>query len=89
VCSGSEAGSSLRLIDSCITQHKAQGPSRTCNASKEEAGILVVCEADGVHCVDTNIRKVDIRLPGKGSSKLPCCEASPLNHHGDKVDPEQ
>jgi len=26
----------LRLIDSCITQVKAQGPSRTCNESKEE-----------------------------------------------------
>jgi len=25
----------LRLIDSCITQLKAQGPSRTCNESKE------------------------------------------------------
>jgi len=35
VC-GSEAGSYLRLIDSCITQLKAQGPSRTCNESKEE-----------------------------------------------------
>ena len=32
----SEAGSYLRLIDSCITQLKAQGPSRTCNESKEE-----------------------------------------------------
>ena len=31
-----EAGSYLRLIDSCITQLKAQGPSRTCNGSKEE-----------------------------------------------------
>ena len=31
-----EAGSYLRLIDSCITQRKAQGPSRTCVASKEE-----------------------------------------------------
>ena len=29
-------GSYLRLIDSCITQRKAQGPSRTCNESKEE-----------------------------------------------------
>jgi len=29
-------GSYLRLIDSCITQLKAQGPSRTCNESKEE-----------------------------------------------------
>ena len=38
-CSGvvvTEAGSYLRLIDSCITQLKAQGPSRTCNESKEK-----------------------------------------------------
>ena len=26
----------MRPIDSCITQPKAQGPSRTCNESKEE-----------------------------------------------------
>ena len=31
-----EAGSYLRLIDSCITQLKAQGPSRTCNERKGE-----------------------------------------------------
>jgi len=31
-----EAGSYLRLIHSCITQLKAQGPFRTCNESKEE-----------------------------------------------------
>jgi len=31
-----EAGSYLRFIDSCITQLKAQGPSGTCNESKEE-----------------------------------------------------
>ena len=37
MCSGSEAGSYLRLIDSCITQLKAQGPSRTCTASKRRA----------------------------------------------------
>ena len=30
------AGPYLRLIDSCITLLKAQGPSRTCNESKEE-----------------------------------------------------
>ena len=30
------ASSYLRLIDSCITQLKAQGPSRTCTESKEE-----------------------------------------------------
>ena len=29
-------GSYVRLIDSRITQLKAQGPSRTCNKSKEE-----------------------------------------------------
>jgi len=26
----------LKLIDSCITQLKAQGPARNCNESKEE-----------------------------------------------------
>ena len=31
-----EAGSYSRLIDFFITQLKAQGPSRTCNESKEE-----------------------------------------------------
>ena len=36
VCSGSESDLYLRLIDSCITQLKAHGPSRTCNESKEE-----------------------------------------------------
>ena len=35
-CSGSETVAYLRLIDSCITQLKAEGPSRTCNESKEE-----------------------------------------------------
>ena len=36
MCCGTEAGSYLRLIDSCITQRKAEGPARTCNESKEE-----------------------------------------------------
>ena len=36
MCCGTEAGSYLRLIDSCITQLKAQGPSRTCTESQEE-----------------------------------------------------
>ena len=39
-CGGSEAGPYLRFIDSCITQLKAQGPSRTCNESKEECAWL-------------------------------------------------
>ena len=36
IWAGNEAGSYLRLIDSCITQLEAQGPSRTCDESKEE-----------------------------------------------------
>ena len=36
MCSGSQAGSYLRLIDSCITQLEVQGPSRTCIESQEE-----------------------------------------------------
>ena len=36
MCCGTETGSYLRLIDFCITQLKAQGPSRTCNESKED-----------------------------------------------------
>ena len=35
MCCGEEEGSYCRLLDSCITQLKAQGPSRTCNESKE------------------------------------------------------
>jgi hypothetical protein len=38
MCNGTEAGSHLRRIDSCITQFQAQGLSRTCNESKEEGG---------------------------------------------------
>jgi len=36
MCCDTEAGSYLRPIDSCITQLKDHGPSRTCNESKEE-----------------------------------------------------
>ena len=43
VCVSSEAGSYPRLIDCCITQLKAQGPSRTCNESKEEEEEEEVC----------------------------------------------
>ena len=53
-CSGSEAGSYLRLIDSCATQLKTQGLSRTCNESKEE-------EASGTACPT---RLVDRHLGG-------------------------
>jgi hypothetical protein len=42
MCSASEEGSYLRLIDSCITPLKVQGPSRICNESKEEEEITCV-----------------------------------------------
>ena len=40
LCSGSEAGSYLRLVDSCITQRKAQEHSWTCNESNEEEKVF-------------------------------------------------
>ena len=36
MCSDSQAGSYLRLTDSCITQIKDEGLSRACNESKEK-----------------------------------------------------
>ena len=61
MCSGTEAGSHLRVIDSCITQLKAQGPSRTCNQSKEEeyevegAGLRLTILAAGERLADMPI----------------------------------
>jgi len=43
-----EAGWYLRLTDSCITQIKAQGPSRTCNESKEEEKKKSECHVENV-----------------------------------------
>ena len=40
MCSGSEAGLYLRPIDSCITQLKAQKPSRSCNESNKTEEVL-------------------------------------------------
>ena len=39
----------LRLIDSCITQLKAQGPSRTCTESKGEVPESKAHDRDRVH----------------------------------------
>jgi len=45
-----EAGSYLRLIDSCITQLKAQGPSMTCNTNeKEEEDLLEDVAEEKMH----------------------------------------
>ena len=47
-CSGSEAGLYLRFIDTCITQLQAEGPSRTCNESKEEEEEMHPSESDPI-----------------------------------------
>ena len=58
-------GSYLRLIDSCITQLKAQGPSRTCNECKEEerrVGPARALEAAAVSPVHPSFRALSGRL---------------------------
>ena len=67
MCSGSEEGSYLRLIDVCITQHTAQGPSKTCNASKEEEG---ASGRGGVHC-GRRMRLCSLRLPTSSRPAAP------------------
>jgi len=66
-----EAGSYLRLIDSCITQLTAQGPFRTCNESKAEE------EEPSHHSCKAAFSKREF--------KLPWLEAGPTNHFDDKV----
>ena len=85
-----EAGSHLRLIDSCITQLKAQGPSRTCNESKEEE------EEEGLGCMVyrglLGVQTVP-RLPPRPRARLleafRFSEAGPPNHLDDKADSDQ
>jgi len=51
MCCDTEAGSYLRLIDSCVIQLEAQGLSRTCNESKEEEEASWLWrETDGRRC---------------------------------------
>ena len=71
---GTDADSYLRLIDSCITQRKAQGPFRTCNESKEECVCAGRLRASSQSCTQ---------------GTLPWREAGPPNHHDDKVDSDQ
>ena len=47
MCSGPQAGSYVRRIDSFVTQLKAQGPFRTCNESKEEEEVLSAANTPG------------------------------------------
>ena len=69
---GTEVGSFLRLIDSCITHLKDQGPSRTCNESKEEEEDLAgECVCAG------HARHVDA-LPDARTCHAVRCESGPL-----------
>jgi len=58
-----EAGSYLRLIDSCITQLTAQGPSRTCNESKEEDEEQVIVTRTG-YCYSREERHLPCQALG-------------------------
>jgi len=57
----------LRRIDSCITQLKAQGPSRTCNESKEEEDLTWSQRMSGpTSCVfsPSQMRRTDAKVVG-------------------------
>jgi len=69
-----EAGSYSRLIDSCITQLKAQGPSRTCNESKE------ALPGHGVRPQLARPRSSEARSEREGAM---CC--SPLRHFTQQI----
>ena len=71
MCSGSETGSYLRLIGSCITQLKAQGPARTCNESKEEeeAGLLCIRQ-------DGRVRLWRVRAAGPSQERIAADKAN-------------
>ena len=63
MCCGNEEGSDLKLVDSCITQLKAQGYSRTCNErKKEEEGKESTDVAEGAGGDDENFRCPDCCL---------------------------
>ena len=75
------AGSYLRLIDSCITQLKDQGPARTCNESKEgekkwglsRYGLCCSCEeVKDAGTVTSCLRRIDssiTQLKDQGPSR--------------------
>jgi len=62
-----EAGSYLRPKDSFITQLKAQGPSRTCNESKEEEERKVTC---GLKSPATAVARRCIASSRPGESRI-------------------
>ena len=62
---GTEAGSYLRRMGSCITQLKAQGPSRTCNENKEEDLVGARMRTSG-----SRVERSALALPGFAPAQL-------------------
>ena len=60
------AFSAARLIDSCITQLKAQGPSRTCNESKEEEKNITLGRSFDCNMTPSFCARSWSRVPGSG-----------------------
>jgi len=78
MCSGSEAGSYLRLIDSCITQLKAQGSSRTSSlisSTRAESvricGIKPPCSGSCFVLTLAGIRRLVVHIKEIGKVDLP------------------
>ena len=74
-------GAYLSLTDSCITHLKAQGPSRTCNESKEEkhgphcgaghgtAGLAAWCAGRSARAFPENLRCPSVSSPRKPATR--------------------
>ena len=78
------------LIDSCITQLKAQGPSRTCNESKEEEEQV----SDGGEGASERRRKREGEREGedkhgalRSQPSPPNSDDGPLEHATDLISP--
>ena len=68
----------MRLIDSCITQQQAQGPSKNCTESREEATRRRVCRVSKVgfirvgrigsmvQCLMFVVVDLGLRIEGRG-----------------------
>ena len=78
MCCGTETGSYLRLIDSRITQLKAQGPSRTCNQSKEED----MCQWGFYTCMRQGVLLLDVGGGGRGEALGLGMACMGLEHEG-------
>jgi hypothetical protein len=83
MCSGFEAGTYLRRIDSCITQLMAQRPFRTCNESKEEEEVFTLrANHFAAQCFSGGGPGLEgiCKATWKREYKLPWRQAGPPNH---------